>query len=49
MAVKTKYYKTFEEYKTEHPEIDEKQASAMAPKMQSYDEAMFNFIMFLMM
>lgn len=45
----TKYYKTWEEYLAEHPEIDEKQARAMAPKMQGYEEMMFGFIMFLLM
>ncbi|HHW40119.1 MAG TPA: hypothetical protein GXX19_03045 [Syntrophomonadaceae bacterium] len=45
----TKYYKTWDEYKAEHPEIDEKQEKAMARKMQSYEEMMFSFIMFLLM
>lgn len=45
----TKYYKTWEEYKAEHPEIDEKQEKAMAGKMQSYEEMVFSFIMFLLM
>lgn len=45
----TKYYKTWDEYKAEHPEIDEKQEKAMACKMQSYEEMMFSFIMFLLM
>lgn len=45
----TKYYKAWEEYKEEHPEIDEKIAKAMAPKMQSYEEMMFGFVMFLLM
>jgi len=31
-----------------HPEIDEKQAKAMAAKMQGYEEMMFSFIMFLL-
>ncbi|MEW9122951.1 MAG: hypothetical protein AB2421_09595 [Thermotaleaceae bacterium] len=45
----TKYYKTWEEYKTEHPEIDEKHEKVMAPKMQSYEEMMFAFVMMLLM
>lgn len=44
----TKYYKTWDQYLAEHPEIDAKQATAMAPKMQSYEEMMFGFIMFLL-
>ncbi|GAW31017.1 hypothetical protein [Carboxydocella sp. JDF658] len=43
----SKYYKTWEQYLAEHPEIDEKQAQAMAQKMQTYEEMMFAFIMFL--
>ncbi|AGL00232.1 hypothetical protein [Desulfoscipio gibsoniae] len=45
--MKTKYYKTWGEYKAEHPEIDEKQEQAMAAKMQDYEENLFKFIMFL--
>lgn len=43
----TKYYKTWEEYIAEHPEVDAKQAQVMAPKMQTYEEMLFGFIMFL--
>ncbi len=43
----SKYYQTWEEYKAENPEITEKQEQAMAPKMQTYDEMLFSFIMFL--
>lgn len=43
----TDYYKTWEEYLAGHPEIDETEAQAMAPKMQSYEDMMFSFIMFL--
>jgi len=45
----TEYYKTWEQYLEEHPEIDEKQAEAMAPKMQGYEDMLFSFIMFLLM
>lgn len=49
----TKYYKTWDEYKAEHPEIveklNEKQEKAIAYKMQSYEDMMFGFIMFLLM
>lgn len=48
-AVNTKYYKAWEEYLAEHPEIDEKQAKAMARTMQSYEEMVFSFVMFLLM
>lgn len=43
----TNYYKTWEEYLAEHPEVDEKEAQAMGPKIQSYEDEMFKFIMFL--
>lgn len=51
MSVKldTKYYKTWEEYKAQHPEIDARQAEAMAPKMQSYEDMMFEFVIYLLL
>lgn len=45
--MKSKYYKTWDEYMAEHPEIDEKQEKAMAAKMQGYEEMIRAFIMFL--
>ena len=45
--METNYYKTWEQYLAEHPEIDEKEAQFMAPKMQSYEDMLFGFIMFL--
>lgn len=45
----TKYYKTWEEYKAEHPEIQERLEGVIAPKIQSYEEMMFNFVMMLLM
>ncbi|WP_169833006.1 hypothetical protein [Geosporobacter ferrireducens] len=45
----TNYYQTWEEYKTAHPEIDEKLEGVMAPKIQQYEEMMFNFIIMLLM
>lgn len=33
----------------EHPELDEKMAAIIAPKMQSYEELVFNFVMMLLM
>lgn len=47
MSGKTKYYKTWEEYLAEHPEISEKEAKAMAPKMQSYEDMMLAFFTYL--
>jgi hypothetical protein len=47
--MKTDYYKTWEEYKTEHSGIDEKLAEKIAPKMQQYEEMMFMFVMNLLM
>lgn len=45
--MEAKHYKNWEQYLAEHPEIDEKQAEAMAEKMQGYEEQLFSFIMFL--
>lgn len=43
----TQYYKTWEQYRAEHPEISEKEAKAMAGKMQSYEDMMFAFLTYL--
>lgn len=43
----TNYYTTWAEYLNGHPELDEKEAQVMAPKMQSYEEMLFAFVMFL--
>lgn len=45
----TKYYKTWEEYVVEHPEVDERLIPVMAPKIQGYEEMMFGFVMMLLM
>ncbi|AKL96688.1 hypothetical protein CACET_c32440 [Clostridium aceticum] len=45
----TKYYKTWEEYKAAHPELEERLEGVMGPKVQTYEEMMFNFIMALLM
>lgn len=45
--MKSKYYKTWEQYMAEHPEINEKQEKAMSSKMQGYDEMMLAFILYL--
>ncbi|MBB6217329.1 hypothetical protein HNQ80_003448 [Anaerosolibacter carboniphilus] len=47
--METKYYKTWDEYIKEHPEIDEKLIPVIAPKIQSYEEMMFSFVMTLLM
>lgn len=47
--METKYYNTWEEYKAKHPEIDEKLEKVMAPKIQQYEEMMFQFILNLLM
>jgi hypothetical protein len=41
--MKTQYYKTWQEYKTEHSQIDEKLTKKIAPKMQQYEKMMFIF------
>lgn len=43
----TKYYKTWPEYMAEHPEMSEEEAKVAAPRLQSYEEMMFGFVMFL--
>ncbi|HHX74217.1 MAG TPA: hypothetical protein GX699_04865 [Firmicutes bacterium] len=46
--IKSKYYKSWEEYKAEHPEISEREEKAMAARMQTYEEMMYGFVMFLL-
>ncbi|HEX3032063.1 MAG TPA: hypothetical protein VHS59_07460 [Bacillota bacterium] len=43
----TQYYRTWEEYLAEHPEITEQEAEAMKAKFQSYEDQMFAFLTFL--
>ncbi|MBB6217346.1 hypothetical protein HNQ80_003465 [Anaerosolibacter carboniphilus] len=43
----TEYYKSWEAYMAVHPEIDDKIEKVMAPKVQQYEEMMFNFIITL--
>lgn len=45
--MQTKYYKTWEQYQSEHPEITDEQAQVVGPRLQSYEERLFAFIMFL--
>ncbi|NLM53134.1 MAG: hypothetical protein GX197_09995 [Firmicutes bacterium] len=49
MNIKSDYYRVWEEYlQKEEPEIEEVQAKAMAARLQGYEEAMFGFVMFLL-
>lgn len=43
----SKYYKTWKESKKLYPEMDEKEEAVAAPRLQSYEEQIFGFIMFL--
>ena len=45
----SKYYLTWEEYLTEHPELEGKPTQAIASKIQKYEDAMFTFIMDLLL
>ncbi|NLM45587.1 MAG: hypothetical protein GX200_02130 [Firmicutes bacterium] len=46
--IESKYYKTWEQYMAEHPEISEREEKAMSSRMQTYEEMMFGFVMFLL-
>lgn len=43
-AFKSRYYKSWGEYKENHPEIDPELEQVIAPKLQSYEEMMFRMI-----
>lgn len=45
----SKYYATWEEYLAGHPELEGKPEHAIAPKIQKYEDAMFVFIMDLLL
>lgn len=45
----SKYYATWEEYLAEHPELEDKPKEAIAPKIQKYEDAMFVFVMDLLL
>ncbi|SFG15940.1 hypothetical protein SAMN05660649_00921 [Desulfotomaculum arcticum] len=47
--MKSKYYTTWEEYKENHPELEGKPEQAIAPKIQKYEDIMFNFILSLLL
>ncbi|SNS15729.1 hypothetical protein SAMN05446037_100532 [Anaerovirgula multivorans] len=46
-GLKSKYYKTWDEYKEIHPRISPKLESAIATKLQSYEEMVFKMIFML--
>lgn len=49
MTFKSDYYRVWEEYlQKEEPQLDEVQAKATAARLQGYEEAMFGFVMFLL-
>jgi hypothetical protein len=47
--METQYYRTWEKYKEDHLEIEEKLDDVMSAKMQPYEEMMFGFVMMLLM
>lgn len=47
MNLDSKYYKTWEDYQRENPALTEEQAKVIAPRLMSYEEMLFQFIMFL--
>ncbi|MFZ7121681.1 MAG: hypothetical protein ACOWWH_12145 [Eubacteriaceae bacterium] len=42
--MESKYYKTWEQYKEQHPELENNDVNEAASKIQKYEEMMFNFI-----
>lgn len=47
--MKSKYYSTWEEYLAAHPELADKPKEAIAPKIEKYEDMMFNFIIGLLL
>jgi hypothetical protein len=45
----SKYYTTWEEYLADHPELEGKPTKAIQPKIEKYEDAMFMFIMDLLL
>lgn len=43
-GIHSKYYTPWSQYKEKHPELPEAYEHVIAPKMQSYEDTMFNFI-----
>ncbi len=48
-VMKSKYYVTWEEYKEKHPELKGKLEKVIAPKIEKYEDMMFNFIIGLLL
>ncbi|NLP36147.1 MAG: hypothetical protein GX357_00645 [Firmicutes bacterium] len=48
MTFKSDYYKVWEEELKEDSAVDEQTANAIAGRLQGYEEAMFGFVMFLL-
>lgn len=46
--MKSKYLITWEEYKEKHPELAGKPEKVIRPKIEKYDEIMFNFVIGLL-
>lgn len=47
--MRSKYYTTWEEYKEKHPELADKPEEVVAPKIQKYEDLVFNFVLDLVM
>lgn len=47
--MKSKYYATWEEYKANHPELEGKPENVIAPKIEKYEDLLFNFIIGLVL
>lgn len=45
----TNYYKTWEEYKADYDEMNAVLEGAMAPKIEKYEDMLFNFILSLVL
>ncbi|NLM45764.1 MAG: hypothetical protein GX200_03040 [Firmicutes bacterium] len=47
--MESKFYLTWEDYKQKFPELEKRPEEAVAPKLQACEDAMFNFIVGLLM
>jgi len=47
--MKSKYYTTWEEYREKHSELEGKPEKAIAPKIEKYEDIMFNFVIGLLL
>lgn len=46
--MKSKYFTTWEEYREKHPELEGKPEKVIKPKIEKYEDIMFNFIIGLL-